>query len=128
MFGIKRNSIEIEAERLGCSLMIKLYRNNIREARIQCVIESDSTILIGDIIHDNKRKYNKGYGSAMMTKLIEYAAENGYSRIYGNLSDVDIGHKDRLYHFYEKFGFAITEYPEKKDCFLGMIEKIINEV
>lgn len=128
MFGIKRNSIEIDAERLGCSLMIKLYRNNIREARIQCVIESDSTILIGDIIHDNKRKYNKGYGSAMMTKLIEYATENDYSRIYGSLSVVDISHKDRLYHFYKKFGFEITEYPEKKDCFFGMIEKIIREV
>ena len=33
------------------------------------------------------------------------AKENGYSCIYGNLSDVDIGHKDRLYHFYDKFGF-----------------------
>lgn len=103
--------------------MVKLYRNRIREARIQCVMESDSTILIGDIIHDNKKKYNKWYGSAMMTKLIEYATENGYSRIYGNLSCVDIGHKDRLYHFYKKFGFAIAEYPEKKDCFFGMIEK-----
>ena len=61
----------------------------------------------------------------MMQKLIEYAKENGYSRLYGNLSDVDIGHKDRLYHFYEKFGFEITEYPKKIDCYFGMIEKRI---
>lgn len=126
MFGIKRNSIEIQVERSGdFLLMIKLYKNYTREARIQCVIESDRTILIGDIIHDSKRKYNKGYGSAMMTKLIEYVTENDYSRIYGNLSDVDIDHKDRLYHFYKKFGFAITEYPEKKDCYFGMVEKTL---
>ncbi|MGN1303505.1 MAG: GNAT family N-acetyltransferase [Oscillospiraceae bacterium] len=125
MFGIKRTSIEINVERSGSLLMIKLYRNHTREARIQCVIESDSTILIGDIIHDSERKHNKGYGSAMMSKLIEYATENGYSRLYGNLSDVDLDHKDRLYHFYKKFGFEITEYPKKKDCYFGMIEKIL---
>ena len=103
-------------------LMIKLYMNNSREAWIQCVIESDSTILIGDIIHDNKKKYSKGYGTAMMKTLIEYAKENGYSRIYGNLSDVDIGHKDRLYHFYDKFGFEITEYDEYHNNCFGCID------
>ncbi len=122
MFWKKKSPPIVKVEQTESLLMIKLYMNNIREARIQCVIESDSTILIGDIIHDNKKKYNKDYGSAMMQKLIEYAKENGYSRIYGNLSDVDIGHKDRLYHFYDKFGFEITEYPEKRDCYFGMIE------
>ena len=125
MFWKKKSPPVVKVEQSGSLLMIKLYTNNIREAWMQCVIESDSTILIGDIIHDNQKNYNKGYGSAMMQKLIEYAKENGYSRIYGNLSDVDIGHKDRLYHFYEKFGFEITEYTEKIDCYFGMIEKRI---
>ena len=125
MFWKKKSPPVVKVEQSGSLLMIKLYTNNIREAWMQCVIESDSTILIGDIIHDNQKNYNKGYGSAMMQKLIEYAKENGYSHIYGNLSDVDIGHKDRLYHFYEKFGFEITEYTEKIDCYFGMVEKII---
>lgn len=125
MFWKKKNPPEIRAEQTGSLLMIKLYVNNIREARIQCTIESDSTILIGDIIHDSEKKYNKGYGTAMMQKLIEYAQENGYSRLYGNLSDVDIGHKDRLYHFYKKFGFEITEYAEYQNNYFGMIEKMI---
>lgn len=125
MFWKKKSPPVVKVEQSGSLLMIKLYTNNIREAWMQCVIESDSTILIGDIIHDNQKNYNKGYGSAMMQKLIEYAKENGYSRLYGNLSDVDIGHKDRLYHFYEKFGFEITEYTEKIDCYFGMIEKRI---
>ena len=125
MFWKKKSPPIVKVEQTESLLMIKLYMNNIREARIQCVIESDSTILIGDIIHDNKKKYNKGYGSAMMQKLIEYAKENGYSHLYGNLSDVDIGHKDRLYHFYDKFGFEITEYDEYQNNYFGMIEKII---
>lgn len=125
MFWKKKSPPLVKIDQTESLLMIKLYMNNSREAWMQCVVESDSTILIGDIIHDNKRKYNKGYGSAMMTKLIEYATENGYSRIYGNLSDVDKGHKDRLCHFYKKFGFAITKFPEKKDCYFGMVEKAL---
>ena len=125
MFCKKKNPPIVKVEQTESLLMIKLYMNNSREAWIQCVIESDSTILIGDIIHDNKKKYSKGYGTAMIHKLIEYAKVNGYSRIYGNLSDVDIGHKDRLYHFYKKFGFKITEYAEYQNNYFGMIEKMI---
>ena len=125
MFWKKKNPPIVKVERTESLLMIKLYVNNIREARIQCVVESDSTILIGDVIHDNEKNYNKGYGSAMMQKLIEYAKENGYSRLYGNLSVVDIGHRDRLYHFYEKFGFEITEYDKYQNNYFGMIEKMI---
>lgn len=121
MFWKKKSPPVIKIEQSGPLLMIKFYTNNIREAWMQCVIESDSTILIGDIIHDKQKNYNKGYGSAMMQKLIEYAKENGYSRLYGNLSDVDIGHKDRLYHFYEKFGFEITEYDKYKSNYFGRI-------
>lgn len=125
MFWHKKASPKVKIEKFDSFLMVNLYVNNIREARIQCVIESKNAILIGDIIHDNERKINRGYGSAMMESLISYAEQNGYSKFYGNLSDVDIGHKDRLYHFYEKFGFIITEYPEKKGCYFGLIEKTI---
>lgn len=125
MFQKKKVSPVVQVEQTDSLLKFVLYVNNVREAWLQCVIESDSTILIGDIIHNNKKNYNKGYGSAMMQKLVEYAKENSYSLLYGNLSDVDIGHRDRLYHFYEKFGFEITEYPENREGYIGCIEKFL---
>ncbi len=112
----------IRITKTECLITVKLCIKGIRVARMQCVAESDSTIMIGDIIHDNTRKYNKGYGSMMMKTLISYAKENGYTYIYGNLSDVDLGHKERLHHFYEKFGFKITEYAKKQNCYYGKIE------
>lgn len=74
--------------------------------------------------HMQSRNYNNGYGSIMM----DNATERGYITIHGNLSTVDADHKERLHHFYEKFGFTITEYPENKDCFYGEIRKILTEV
>lgn len=121
MFRKKKVSPVVQVEQTDSLLKFVLYVNNVRESWLQCVIESDSTILIGDIIHNNEKNYNKGYGSAMMQKLVEYAKENGYSLLYGNLSDVDIGHKDRLYHFYKKFGFEITEYDKYKNNYFGRI-------
>ena len=91
-------------------------------ARMQCVPEPNSSILIGDIIHSHEAlAYNKGYGSMMMDKLLEYARENSYSHIYGNLAIWDLDHKERLHHFYRKFGFEITEYVEYQDNCYGRI-------
>lgn len=95
---------------------------------MKCVIQEDGTILIGDIIHTNSKNYNHGYGSLMMEQLISYATEHGYSLICGNLSTVDSDHKERIHHFYEKFGFVITEHSEPLNCYYGEINKKLTEV
>lgn len=109
----------------GFSLNVLLCIKNIRKACISCVVEDPRTIFIGDIICDNNRDINKGYGSQMMRELISYAEKNGFKRIWGNLSNVDMDHKERLYHFYEKFGFDIEEYDELRGCDVGKIEKLL---
>ena len=81
-------------------------------------------ILIGDITHENE-EYCKGFGSMMMEALISYAEENGHTYIFGNLSEIDKDHADRLHHFYEKFGFSITIYDESQEMYYGKIEKWI---
>lgn len=106
------------------ALFVRLYVNDRLTARMNCVTVTDKEILIGDILHSNEgADYNKGYGSLMMEKLLEYAVQKGITYIYGNLSEVDLGHKDRLHHFYQKFGFIITEYPEPQGNYYGKIEK-----
>lgn len=105
------------------ALFVRLYVNDRLTARMMCVEEPGTAILIGDILHSNEgADYNKGYGSLMMEQLLEYAGENGIAYIHGNLSEVDLEHKDRLHHFYEKFGFLITEYPELEGSYYGKIE------
>lgn len=73
----------------------------------------------------NKRNrcVNKGYGSELMNALIDYSKERGISEIYGELSIVDLDHKNRLHHFYQKFGFKITTFSHLKDCYYGCISK-----
>lgn len=109
----------------GFSLNVLLCVKNIRKARISCVIEDPATIFIGDIICNNNKDINKGYGSQMMRELISYAEQNSFKRIWGNLSNVDMDHKERLYHFYQKFGFDIEEYEEMQGCDVGRIEKLL---
>lgn len=103
-------------------LQFLLCVNDEPRARIKCIIYADKGILIGDIVHERK-EYNRGYGSQMMEELISYARANGYKYIYGNLSEVDRDHADRLHHFYQKFGFAITIFDKPKDLYYGKIEK-----
>lgn len=49
----------------------------------------------------------------MMKELIEYSRQNEFAHINGWLSKVDYDHKDRLYHFYQKFGFEIIQKEEE---------------
>ena len=104
-------------------LMVRLGVNDRLSAWMQCLVQSETTILIGDIRHHKEdTDYNKGYGTRMMEGLLTYARENHFSYVYGNLSRVDLDHKDRLHHFYQKFGFTITEYPELQGNYYGKIE------
>lgn len=53
----------------------------------------------------------------MINKLFEYAMNNDVATICGNLSLLDLDHKDRLHHFYVKHGFEIILYEESQDMY-----------
>lgn len=121
-----KKNIEVKInDNLSPLIYINLNLNNKRIAFIQCVLENENTLLIGDIIHIYKKYHNKGYGTKMMEKLLEYTKENNIKTIYGNLSLNDIDHKDRLLHFYKKFGFDVEIYDEVEENYFGRIEKIL---
>lgn len=112
--------VRIETE--GPWIWVKCIHSPLGYAKITCIAESNSTILIGDIIHSDSLPCNQGYGSLMMNELLKYARECGYTHLYGNLSEVDLDHKERLFHFYQKFGFEITIYPELQGNYFGRID------
>ncbi len=88
------------------------------------IIDKDNKIPIGLFIYDfisDEWKRDNGYGSIIMQKFISYAKSiESLKYISGKLSFVDIGsegnrtvtqqrNRERLYHFYHKFGFVIDE-------------------
>ncbi len=87
-------------------ITIRAVYKNTELGKMICLInENTRSITISDIVC---KKNNKGYGSLMMEKLIGMARQNGYMYIDGWLSTVDMDHIERLYHFYQKFGFEIV--------------------
>lgn len=94
------------------------------DVKVHCTaVYNDEPAFLRNIYIDdftvNDRWQNKGYGSIVMEQLIKYAKYLKVSYISGELSFVDIGtgdddktkrkNRERLYHFYPKFGFEIDE-------------------
>jgi len=88
------------------TLKIESYKNKKYMGYMICEINKESKSIKICNIHSEKK--NKGYGSLMMRKLIEFAEQKDLMYIDGWLSRVDYDHKERLLHFYQKFGFEIT--------------------
>jgi len=123
MFFFKKPIPKIVVKKDDNLLMVYCVVKNSYKARIQCVVFDDNSVLIGDILHTSKKDFHKGYGTLMMIELLKYVKQIECKYIYGNLSDVDYGHKDKLRHFYEKFGFTVTEFEENIKSNYGKIEK-----
>ena len=85
---------------------IESYKSKKFMGQIICEINKESKRIKICDIHSEKK--NKGYGTLMMQKLIEFANQRDFMYIDGWLSCVDYDHKERLLHFYQKLGFKIT--------------------
>lgn len=66
------------------------------------------------IIDWHSKFENEGYGSILMSNLISYLKMAGFHYLTGVISHVDFDHEDKLRHFYQKFGFEIINYPDKR--------------
>ena len=76
-------------------------------------IVDDTHVHIEDILVKNN---NNGNGSILMNALFKFAKSKNIDLITGDLSPIDNDHKDRRNHYYEKFGFKITENMVSKRC------------
>lgn len=125
MFNFFKPKFNIRTKRLENSLTIVANINGKKISSMKCVVE-EKAILIGDIEpFRNHKDFNKGYGTMMMNELLSYAKQNNINEVYGYLSDVDIDHKERILHFYTKFGFEIKLYDVMIDCNFGEIRILI---
>ena len=68
---------------------------------------------------------NNGYGTVLVSELINYAKENEVKTIVGWISNVDNDHMERLVHFYSKFGFEILPTPKDKPEGLKLADIIL---
>lgn len=125
----KKMDINLKPDDTGEVLYIKAFDREKRIATMTVLkYVSDNYLKIGDISEFSNSKYiNKGIGSMMMKELLSYAESNNYQEIRGELSIVDNDHKDRLHHFYQKFGFEITETNNRNDCIYATICKRVRK-
>lgn len=122
--GVFKKKIKVWIDSDDFFVSSKLAINGVQISKIQCIMYPDGTLLISDIDpYKRKRDYGKGYGSMMMDKLIKYSFQNGVHTIKGNLSNVDINHKERLHSFYRKHGFKIIPYSTPMGVMYGEILK-----
>ena len=64
----------------------------------------------------------KGYGSVMMEAILHFARrQNPIRQVSGWLAPGDLkSHGERLLHFYQKFGFSMTDLEEGKQITLDL--------
>lgn len=119
---------KIDVEEIIPLILFTVFVNNKPIYKMNCMLEDENRIMIGDIVPANPqsifRQENRGYGSLLMEELLLYAKENNIKELYGNLATVDIDHKDRLIHYYKKFGFEVNLFKESKNGYFGRISKI----
>lgn len=119
-----RKTINVWIDTYGEQVFSNLVVNGVQISRIQCILQPDGTLFIGDILpYRKKNDYHKGYGTLMMAELLRYSSQIGVNTIRGKLSSVDYNHKNRLHMFYKKHGFEIVEYDAPEDSFYGEIIK-----
>ncbi len=106
------------------SELIMIFANSrkLNLGTLKAVVNGEK-LLIGDI--DISEEYvNYKIGSKLIERLEEICKEQGIKDIYGNLANVDLDHKDRLIHFYEKHGYSIS-YENDNPNYWGTISKTL---
>ena len=90
---------------LGRDPVLKaFFKNNFTAISLEDIEMGDSLV-------------NQGFGSILLTTLIDIANMRNINRITGEIARVDIGHIERLVHFYKKHNFEVrmcSDYTDKQ--------------
>lgn len=107
---IYRNNLNNMEEKYGTFLIeLKVITSiGILKDRVCMVAEYSKKEIIE--IHEIQvfgKNQHRGYGSVLLTALIDIAVENSIKEISGWISYVDEDHFDKLDYFYKKHGFSV---------------------
>ena len=81
---------------LGRDPVLKaFFKNNFTAISLEDIEMEDSLV-------------NQGFGSILLTTLIDIANKRNINRITGEIARVDIDHIERLVRFYKKHNFEVT--------------------
>jgi len=84
--------------------------------------KKNHSVLIEDF---NSRDQDKGIGSIVLQSFLDICDENKIKKAWGEISEVDWDHVDKLKNLYEKFGFLVTLNDEKKN---GSIKRYLPNI
>ena len=91
--------------RSGRDPMLKaFFKNNFTTISLEDIEMADSFI-------------NQGLGSMLLNALLDIAKKRNIRCITGEISRVDIGHIERLVHFYEKHNFEVILCTDSADVY-----------
>ena len=100
-------------------VMVTAYSKNKTIGELKASV-GQGQALLGDI--DISEEYvNYGIGTQLLIRFETICAGRNVNEITGNLSLVDLDHKDRLIHFYKKHNYKI-QYEENGN-YWGKISK-----
>lgn len=99
----ERRSLTTKVWALGPPLLPSLQGH----LRIFMVLHADGSATIDDI-QNSSDSVNRGYGTLAWAFTESILSECHYHSVTGLLASVDLGHRNRQVHFYEKLGFTIT--------------------
>jgi GNAT superfamily N-acetyltransferase len=84
------------------------YKNVLKELTLEHCTDDDGMYIMLNCIQIKKSQRNKGYGSAVMSEIVQYAdSHNVRIRLY--VTDLFGSDLKQLYEFYRKHGFVLIK-------------------
>lgn len=77
------------------------------------------------IIDCHANPKGSGYGTMFMKQLISFLRSIGIRSLTGIISPTDFAREQKLRRFYGRFGFEITDYPDKRYLHLDLFDEKI---
>jgi len=138
-------TVSLKSEHFSQSYVLRAYVGSRVVGRLDAVIQSESTILLGDlhveapIENDEshffravrwllpKQKPNsfrvRGIGSMMLQHFLNWCKETGISEVFGSVTQSDLEVSPWLLDWYRRYGFDVSS-PDGR-CLVNAVHMVV---